>query len=258
MPPTAEGWTTRVLPQGAAITFDFHNTLVHCDDWFTLEIRTLVSEFLRWQARARDEEITPEQAAAAEAAYRALRLDIQQHGNELSAEECIATVLPQLGRSATDDEIARGVVTIMRATLDQATPVPGAPEVIQALHGADTPLAIVSSAVYHPFLVWALARFRMLDAFQVVTTSASAGFYKSRPEIYWSTLIQLNANARHSVHVGDSLRYDVDGAQRAGMRAVWFNSRNQQLTNGERPDLTLTSLHNAAPKLLDLLASGSS
>jgi HAD superfamily hydrolase (TIGR01549 family) len=258
MRPIEKGWIPSVLPEGAAITFDFHNTLVHCDEWFTLEIRTLVSEFLRWQARARSEEITPEQAATADAAYRALRLDIQDHGNEQSAEECIATVLPQLGATATDDEIEQGVVTIMRATLDQATPVPCAPTVIEALHRAGARLGIVSSAVYHPFLVWALDRFGMLNSFQVVTTSASAGFYKSRPEIYWSTLSQLNAEARRSIHIGDSLRYDVDGAKRAGMRAVWFNNRAEKLTNGERPDLTLTSFHDAAPAILDFLTSGSS
>ncbi|HET8522352.1 MAG TPA: HAD family hydrolase [Thermomicrobiales bacterium] len=247
-----------MLPQHAAITFDFHNTLVHCDEWFTLEIRTLVSQFLRWRADVQGDIVTSEQAAAAETAYRALRLDIQRHGNEQSAEECIATVLPQIGETASRDEIEQGVETIMRATLNQATPVPGAPAVVQALHRAGAPLGIVSSAVYHPFLVWALERFGMLDAFQIVTTSASAGFYKSRPEIYWSTLTQLNAEPRRSVHIGDSLRYDVDGAQRAGMRAVWFNRRAEQLTNGERPDLTLTSFDDAAPALLDFLAEGSS
>ena len=33
---------------GRAITFDFHNTLIHCDPWFELEVRTLPGAFLRW------------------------------------------------------------------------------------------------------------------------------------------------------------------------------------------------------------------
>ena len=33
---------------GQAITFDFHNTLASCPEWFELEVRHLPSSFLRW------------------------------------------------------------------------------------------------------------------------------------------------------------------------------------------------------------------
>jgi len=35
---------------GQAITFDFHNTLAACPEWFELEVRTLPSSFLNWWA----------------------------------------------------------------------------------------------------------------------------------------------------------------------------------------------------------------
>ncbi len=34
----------------AAITFDFHNTLAECPEWFELEVRHLPSAYLAWHA----------------------------------------------------------------------------------------------------------------------------------------------------------------------------------------------------------------
>ena len=47
---------------GQAITFDFHNTLAACPEWFELEVRRLPSSFLRWWSE-RDGRVTGSRTA---------------------------------------------------------------------------------------------------------------------------------------------------------------------------------------------------
>lgn len=240
-----------------AITFDFHNTLASCDTWFDLEVRHLVSAYLRWHAEQRGEIPDPYLLAAADASYRRLRKAIHVHGHELPADRCVATVLTDLGLSVPSPAISRGLASLMQAALSDLAPVDGAIETVQALAAAGFRLGIVSSAVYHPFVEWALERIGIRDDIVHVTTSASSGYYKSRPEIFWQTLELLGAEPASSVHVGDSLRFDVQGAQRAGMRAVWLaRIGNQPNSEGIQPDLVLTSLIGAAGPLADLAMRG--
>jgi len=236
-----------------AITFDFHDTLARCDAWFELEVRHLVSAFLRWRVAEQGEPVDDGLLAAADADYRELRQAIVLDGRERTAEACVGEVLGGLGVAVEAATIARGVEELMRGTLEEARPVDGAAETVRALRAADVRLGIVSSAVYHPFLEWTLAKFGLRDAFADVTTSASAGYYKSRPELYRHALAALSAAPERSVHVGDSYRYDVGGARRAGMRTVWLRPDVDRAPEGEPPDLTLTTLAGSAPRILGVL-----
>lgn len=242
-----------------AITFDFHNTLVHCDAWFELEVRSLVSSYLRWDGERRRDLPSPGLLVAVDAAYRRLRMAIMEHGNEESAEQCVAMVLGELAIPADQGSIAIGVESLMREAVTTATPTAGAVETVRALANAAVPLGVVSSAVYHPFLEWSLEELGILRCFGNVTTSASAGFYKSRPEIFWHSVEALGTEGTGVVHVGDSYRWDVGGAKSAGLRAVWINQRSEQteMLEGPTPDLVLPSLVGAAAPLLHLLGDDS-
>lgn len=238
---------------GRAITFDFHDTLAHCDPWFDLEIRTLVSAWLRWEATQAARTLDPTHADAADAAYRRLRQAIVDHGQEETAERCVALVLAELGMTGDDAAIDRGVENVMREAFSEVRPVTGSVETVRAIAAAGVPLGVVSSAVYHPFLEWTLTSFGIRDAFADVTTSASAGFYKSRPEIYWHALGRIGGEPAKAVHVGDSLRWDVGGAHEAGMRAVWLRKPDAPESHDAWPELTLETLAGAAPAIIRLL-----
>ena len=237
----------------AAVTFDFHNTIAQCDEWFDLEVKGLVSAFLQWQSKHRGTIVDPETLWSADEAYRLLRQAVQEHGNELTAEECVAAVLDELSLSYDDRDIACGIEQLMRPKVELAEPMPGAVETIHDLAMSEVPLGIVSSAVHHSFLEWTLEQFGISEAFEAVTSSASSGFYKSRAEIYFSALSALNASPERSVHVGDSRRFDVGGAQRAGMRTVWISEKKESHATLPAPDLTLPSLVGSAPKIMQLL-----
>jgi FMN phosphatase YigB (HAD superfamily) len=239
----------------AAVTFDFHNTIALSPVWFQIEVHELPGAYLRWRASRNGEE--PDQALIerANAAYRQLRRAIHQHGHELTAEQCLDLVLHQIGLDEPPNRIEAGTEAIMRDTLIGIEPVPGVIETIRALQQTGARLGIVSSAVYHPFLLWTLDDFGIRDAFDAVTTSASAGFYKSRPEIYWSALSLLDADPVRSLHLGDSFRFDVVGARRAGMQTAWLQRQGAEpLPDEQDPELTFQSLVGAAPIMLERLA----
>lgn len=240
---------------GQAITFDFHNTLVACPEWFDLEVKHLPSSFLGWWASAASGEPFPEEVQVdADARYRQLRREIMDHGNELTAEASLEAVFTAMGIAVPDCDVAAGIEALMRGALAGASPIAGAVDTVHAIHRAGVTIGVVSSAVYHPFLEWALDAFGVLPAIRAIVTSASVGFYKSRPEIYELAAAAIDADPAHVVHVGDSLRFDVGGASRAGMGTVWL--QHEQAASADQtivPDLTLRTLEGSAPKILRLL-----
>ncbi len=239
-----------------AITFDFHNTLATCPEWFELEVRQLPSSFLRWWSDRGGRRIAPAILDEADARYRQLRQEIIEHGNELTAEACLEYVFGAMRLQVSEDDVRIGVADVMRGALGGASPIPGAVATVREIHRAGVPIGIVSSAVYHPFLEWTLEAFGIGDAFDVVITSASAGFYKSRAELYVHAAELLGATPRRMVHVGDSLRFDVGGAGHAGMGTVWLRGeRIETEDSSTRPDLVVTTLVGAAPQILMALRS---
>jgi FMN phosphatase YigB (HAD superfamily) len=176
------------------MTFDFHETLVHCDDWFQLEVYRLPSAFLDWHNRVHSPLAASELGPQLDRAYRRLRTAILHHGHELSAVRSIALIFRQAGIPVSDGVVAEGVHALMWATLPSARAVEGAGETIRTLKAEGVELGVISSAVHHPFLEWALQRLGLSSAMSIITTSASAGYYKSRPELYWHTLAALDAD----------------------------------------------------------------
>lgn len=239
------------------VTFDFHNTLIECDEWFQIEIRTLVSDVLRYWHDLGEIEVPNAVIESADAEYRKLRLAIHGHGHELPADRAVRAILDRIGFTLSWEAIDIALDAIMRKAFRHARPVVGAAETARTLNEAGVRLGIVSIAVHHDFLLWSLERFEMIDSFERIVSSASCGFYKSRPEIYWTALEALEATTSRSVHIGDSLRFDVGGAARAGMRTAWYrrpDARESTVTE-PGPDLIVPSMAGIAPALTALLES---
>lgn len=223
------------------ITFDFHNTLAHCDTWFELEVFTLASEV----ARDLRFDIAPEPLNAT---YRTLRQRVLETGTELSAVEGATLTLAEHDLRPTEDAIVASVSRLMRAAASDLHAVPGAVETVRYLHAEGYSLGVVSSAAHHEFLEWALAEFGILDFFGFILTSASVGIYKSRPALYEHAMSIARADPATSLHIGDSMKWDVETASIAGMHTAWLVSI-QRHPSSARPDLTFTSLVGAGPTI---------
>jgi len=239
-----------------AVTFDFHNTLAECDEWFQIEIRELVPRLLDWLAERGGRPVSADDRAQAVAHYRALRMEVADHGLERDAYECAATIITQMGFATDNATIRRGIDDVMYQALDDSTPVHGVVASVRDLRERGIELAVISSAVHHDFIEWSLDKFGIRNEFSHVVSSASCGYYKSRTEIYEHTLDRLGVEATDTVHVGDSYRYDVQTASRIGMRTVWF-ARGGSETNGGGAHLEVTTLEGLSPLIVERFGEGS-
>jgi FMN phosphatase YigB (HAD superfamily) len=80
-----------------AITFDFHNTLIHCDPWFDLEVTELPAEVARALLGAGHAQFGADRRTEMTAVYRALRAEIIAHGNELDATAGVLETFNRMG-----------------------------------------------------------------------------------------------------------------------------------------------------------------
>lgn len=236
------------------ITFDFHNTLVRCDRWFDLEVRSLP-----WDVMLELDVPGCNRPARVDviAAYRELRDRVVHSGNEVDSYTSVAEIFTMFGIPATRTELRSSVDRLMANALKTATLEPGAARLVRELRQRGPRLAVISSAVHHNFLESALKQFAIAPVFEQVVTSSSSGYYKSNPEIYRSTIARLGGGPSSSVHIGDSLRWDVGSAREAGIKTVWLDHQVPREPWSDAPppapDLRLESLCGACEPIMYLL-----
>jgi HAD superfamily hydrolase (TIGR01549 family) len=66
------------------------------------------------------------------------------------------------------------------------------------------------------------------DYFELFLPSGEIGVHKPEPEIFRVALKRLGLSSEEAVFVGDHLDLDVVGAQRAGIRAIWFSGAGKR------------------------------
>jgi putative hydrolase of the HAD superfamily len=101
-------------------------------------------------------------------------------------------------------------------------------------------LALVAN-IWAPKHAW-LVEFRragIFDAFQHVVFSSDSCSIKPSPVIYREALRAVGAQSHEALFVGDSLKYDIEGAKRVGMATAWVTSAPRQ---HESVDYVLSSL----------------
>ncbi len=234
-----------------AVTFDFHDTIAIAPAWFALEVRQLPGMVLDTLAARGVIPHDGAQMAAATEPYRALRLAIHEHGMESDALAGVQHAFRAIGVALPDATVMAAIDELMASVRADAHPRPGIIEAIDAFTAAGVPMAVISNAVYHPFIEWCLADWGILDAFTAVISSASCGYYKSHEGIYRCAMAAVGVAPDAMVHIGDSYRFDIEAAHRLGLRTVWLN-----LTGTQRDpcvaDLVVSDVWELAPRVLNL------
>ena len=87
-----------------------------------------------------------------------------------------------------------------------------------------------------------LAAIGLAGHFRISIAAHQFGSAKPDPAIYHAACAALNVDPAETVYVGDDPLLDVDGAQKAGLRAVWMNRFDRVLPSHIRPDASCTSL----------------
>ena len=98
-----------------------------------------------------------------------------------------------------------------------------------------------------------LDRMGLLPFFDTLTFSDEERLSKPSTEIFHRTLDRLMSSSAESVHVGDHPRNDVEGAKRAGLRAIWLR-RDGAREPDVAPDATIETLEETLDALSQLTA----
>jgi len=92
------------------------------------------------------------------------------------------------------------------------------PAVLRELAGAGIRIGLISNS--HRCLASFQLHFELQGLISATVSSSEHGFMKPHPSIFSAALQLVNVPAGDAVMVGDSVRQDVEGALRAGLRAV--------------------------------------
>jgi putative hydrolase of the HAD superfamily len=105
------------------------------------------------------------------------------------------------------------------------------PDVLRELSGAGLRIGLISNS--HRCLASFQSHFELQGLIAATVSSSEHGFMKPHPSIFSAALQLVNVEPADAVMVGDSLRHDVEGAMRAGMRGVLLH-RGDSPTPGAR------------------------
>ena len=105
------------------------------------------------------------------------------------------------------------------------------PDVLRELARAGLRIGLISNS--HRCLASFQSHFELQGLITATVSSSEHGFMKPHPSIFSAALQLVNVAPAEAVMVGDSLRHDVEGAMRAGMRGVLLH-RGDSPTPGAR------------------------
>ncbi len=201
-------------PPAAAVTFDFGQTL--CDLDGAMLARRLAERGLA---------ATPERLeASVTEAWRAYDAAILAGLGGHPWQTFMARLLASAGvaAEAIDDTTAWLWSEQPRHNLWRL-PIAGMIELCRDLRGAGMPVGVLSNSEGR--LAELVAEIGWEGDFAVIADSGRLGMEKPDTPIFTWTAERLGVPLERTIHVGDSWGADVDGALRAGMRAVWFRAR---------------------------------
>jgi len=119
--------------------------------------------------------------------------------------------------------------------------VAGARPLLEAIAGQGLRVAVVTNNVRREQQL-KLARCGLASLVEALVTSEEVGVQKPDPKIFHTALDRLGVSAPDAIMVGDAWATDIEGARRAGVRAVWLN-RFGELS----PDPSVSELRSLEP-----------
>ena len=121
-------------------------------------------------------------------------------------------------------------------------------DVLRELSSAGLRIGLISNS--HRCLASFQSHFELQGLITATVSSSEHGFMKPHPSIFSAALQLVNAAPAESVMVGDSLRHDVEGALRVGMRGVLLHRSGARPPRAEELGVpVIRSLRALAPLL---------
>ena len=146
---------------------------------------------------------------------------------ELLAEKGHADVSDAVIRESLDNHYA---VTQKNWQLEDDTVA-----CLRTLQEQNYRLGLLSNAGDHRDVLQLVEKFNLDPYFEFILTSAGCGYRKPHHRIFQLALEKLNAQAEEVAMVGDTLKADIEGANRIGMYSIWITRRTDFPPNDTLP-----------------------
>jgi putative hydrolase of the HAD superfamily len=207
------------------VIFDLGSTLIHFDgNW-----QAVFEESLHALARQLEADGLAVEPQALRAEFRrqvevsqALR---QQDNVERTSAWVLRQVLEAVGAASVDEgALDRALGSMFAASEARWVPMPGLHDVLSALRAGGYRLGLISNASDEANVRRLLAQAGLTGAFHPELISAAVGIRKPDVRLFQQVLTAWGTPPQSVVMVGDTLGEDILGAQRAGLRTIWFTA----------------------------------
>lgn len=129
-----------------------------------------------------------------------------------------------------------------------AVALPDIKKVVNSLKGK-VKLAILSNTRSHILIVEILKQLS-LDGFDIIATSAKAGYRKPSPNFFRAVTDNWDFKPQEIVMIGDLPHKDVVGAKEMGLKSIWIN-----IDSDSQDDLGADGVAKKPLEILDILSS---
>ena len=164
--------------------------------------------------------------------------------------EVAAALIERIGG---DETLVHQLVDVhMSALYAQVRVLDHHPRVLEELR-LEVSLALCSNFSHSETALRVLDEAELRAHLDVIAVSDVRGFRKPRPEIFEEALSGLGVTPAETLHVGDNLQADVEGAASLGIRTVWLTRRVKdpearlERYEGPPPDFVLADLAELLP-----------
>ena len=196
-----------------AITFDFGGTLVHGSLDKDNYKKALIAYFIKLGFSGGKERLNEAKKAMLERLRKA-----QDKNIELRFEDLYQGLLFDLELHPTHERL--DYILQLYYSFFRINFVPGVKKMLINL-GGKYKLAIISNITSNISRL-VLKKYDIRQYFDYVVLSRDLGIRKPDPEIFNFTLQNIGVKNYETIHVGDSLEQDIQGAKNVGIKTVWI------------------------------------
>jgi len=201
-----------------AIIFDFGGTLAK-GSIDREEYNKDVSGLLKYLGH----DIAPQEVRNSVSNAMELLEEIRRENIELTFHEIYSKVLSDL--KIHSDKVTLEALSSLYHKRFQVRLYPCVEDVLKEL-STKYKLAIISNTISDVPRVF-LTSLGLNKYFEMIVCSSDLGIRKPDPRIFQYVMSRLDVKPSETFHVGDGLKTDVEGAARAGIRAVWIRGLSE-------------------------------
>ncbi len=209
-----------------AVTFDFWDTIVHTTDYAGARINFL-TKILNEEGFSKERKLIRAAYLFSQKAFYDIWKNDQRY---ISAAERVELILNDLNITISYKLKCIIIKEFEEIILRVLPPLLPDAEMVLGLLRNRYRIGLICDSGMSPgkILKKVLQRHDVLKYIFVTIFSDEIGYTKPNPRIFKAALKKLKVQPNEVIHVGDLLATDIVGAKAVGMKAIWFNWKNDK------------------------------